>query len=62
MTFDHSGLVTQQKCNYELGLLSPPPLSFPNCPFLLHLSLEFLTAFRGVAPPTLGTTVSDHNF
>ena len=31
MTFGHSKLVRQQKCNYLLGLLSPP-----NRPFLLH--------------------------
>jgi len=58
-TFGHSKLVRQQKCNYSLGLLSPP-----NHPFLLHRppiahfcftsALEFLTAPRGAVPPTLG--------
>jgi len=31
MTFGHLKLVRQHKCNYQLGLLSPP-----NRPFLLH--------------------------
>jgi len=61
ITFGHSEVVRQQKCNYQLGLLSPP-----NCPFLLHRPpiahfcftspLEFLTAPRGAVSPTLGTT------
>jgi len=42
MTFGHTKLVRQQKCNYKLGLLSPP-----NRPFLLHRPLEFLTAHFG---------------
>jgi len=50
MTFGHSKLVSQQKCNYQLGLLSSPS---PNRPFLLNLR-------QGAVPPTLGST-SLHN-
>jgi len=55
MTFGHSKLVRQHKCNYQLGLISPPTDHF-----CFTAPREFLTAPRGAVPPTLGTTAVGH--
>ena len=47
MTFGHSKLVKQQKCNYWLGLLSPPSGHF--CFTATQLPIS-------ASPPTLGNT------